>query len=97
MFDTMYYGVYFFFASMMVLAAIFVFFLVPETKGIPLEKMDRLFEPGLAARHAHRVVMAEVRVEDEEFRRRSVGGGGGGGDADRKEREFVDEKQVERV
>jgi hypothetical protein len=36
-------GVYFFFASMMILSIPFVFFLIPETKGIPLESMDRLF------------------------------------------------------
>ena len=31
-------GVYFFFATMMILSIIFVFFLIPETKGIPLER-----------------------------------------------------------
>lgn len=35
------YGTYFFFASLMVLAAFFVFFLIPETKSVPLEAMDR--------------------------------------------------------
>ena len=33
-------GVYFFFASMMLLSIIFVFFLIPETKGIPLESSE---------------------------------------------------------
>ena len=32
-------GVYFFFATMMILSIPFVFFLIPETKGIPLESM----------------------------------------------------------
>ena len=57
---------------MMLLAAVFVFFLVPETKGIPLEKMDRLFEPNLPARRAHKVVMAEAQADDREFRRHSA-------------------------
>lgn len=39
MFDSMYYGVYMFFASLMICSAVFVFFLIPETKGIPLEKV----------------------------------------------------------
>jgi hypothetical protein len=33
-------GVYFFFASMMLLSIVFVFFLIPETKGIPLESSE---------------------------------------------------------
>jgi hypothetical protein len=72
MFDSMYYGVYMFFASLMICSAIFVFFLIPETKGIPLEKMDRLFEKGLPARKAHKVVLAEVQMQDRDFRRGSI-------------------------
>lgn len=37
------YGTYFFFASMMILMGIWSFFCVPETKGLSLEEMDRLF------------------------------------------------------
>ncbi|KAH6639702.1 general substrate transporter [Boeremia exigua] len=44
MFNTMSYGVYFFFACLMILSVPFVYFLIPETKGIPLERMDELFE-----------------------------------------------------
>lgn len=44
MFLTMGYGVYFFFASLMILSIPFVYFLIPETKSVPLEAMDRLFE-----------------------------------------------------
>lgn len=77
---------------MMLLAAVFVFFLVPETKGIPLEKMDRLFEPNLPARRAHKVVMAEAHADDREFRRQSTAEGATG-----KDRDFVSEKQVESV
>lgn len=93
MFDNMYYGVYFFFASMMIIAAIFVFFLVPETKGIPLEKMDRLFAPGVPARKSHKLILAEVQREDEDFRRASVQDDG----SDGKERELMTERRVENV
>ncbi|RMZ84103.1 hypothetical protein DV738_g516, partial [Chaetothyriales sp. CBS 135597] len=72
MFATMYYGVYFFFASLMLLSFVYVYFLVPETKGIPLEKMDRLFSSGLPARRAHKVVLSELRLEDQVFRRDSI-------------------------
>jgi hypothetical protein len=92
MFDTMYYGVYFFFASMMLCAAVFVYFLIPETKAIPLEKMDRLFSGGLPARKAHAIVLAELRAEDAEFRRDATDG--------HKVDEagyVVDEKRVENV
>lgn len=92
--DSAYYGVYFFFASMMILAAVFVFFLIPETKGIPLEKMDSLFEPSLPARRAHKVVLAEVQAEDREFRRQSVGHESA---EESKERDIVNAKQVESV
>ncbi|CAG9941607.1 unnamed protein product [Clonostachys rosea f. rosea IK726] len=44
MFNAWGYGVYFFFASLMVLSVFFVFFCIPETKAIPLESVDRLFE-----------------------------------------------------
>ncbi len=83
---------YFFFASLMLCSGVYVFFLVPETKAVPLEKMDRLFSSGLPARKAHAVVMAELRVEDQEFRRDSIQGG--------KAEEagyIVDEKRVESV
>ena len=74
MFDSMYYGVYMFFASLMICSAIFVFFLIPETKGIPLEAMDRLFSREHSARNAHKIVLAEVRMDDQDFRRNSLQG-----------------------
>jgi len=61
-------GVYFFFASMMLLSIVFVWFLVPETKSIPLESMDRLFEIRPVSK-ANKVVIEEVRLREEEFRR----------------------------
>lgn len=68
MFNTMGYGVFFFFAALMICSFPFVYFLVPETKGVPLEKMDGLFDRRLPARKAHKVVMAQLRQDEEEFR-----------------------------
>ncbi|KAH7028800.1 general substrate transporter [Microdochium trichocladiopsis] len=67
MFLTMGYGVYFFFASLMIMSATFVFFLMPETKGLPLEAMNRLFEVK-PTRKAHAIVLEELRAQEEEFR-----------------------------
>ena len=67
-------GVYFFFASMMILSTPFVFFLIPETKGIPLESMDRLFmvKP---VRKAHPTIRNEDMVREESFRQDAEGAG----------------------
>lgn len=67
MFLTMSYGVYMFFGALMIFSVAFVYFLIPETKSIPLETMDRLFlvKP---VRRANGVIMEELRVQDEEFR-----------------------------
>ncbi|KAH8882186.1 general substrate transporter [Thozetella sp. PMI_491] len=67
MFEAMGYGVYFFFASLSLLAFFFAFFLIPETSHVPLEKIDRLFEIKPVWR-AHGTLMAQLRVEEEEFR-----------------------------
>lgn len=67
MFAEMGYGVYFLFASLMILSVFFVYFLMPETKGIPLESMDRLFEIK-PPRNAHGILVEELRREEEEFR-----------------------------
>lgn len=70
MFNAWGYGVYFFFASLMVLSTFFVFFLVPETKSIPLEVMDRLFETKPVWR-ANKAIMAELT--NSEFRQNADG------------------------
>ncbi|KAK4907830.1 hypothetical protein LTR66_017610, partial [Elasticomyces elasticus] len=44
MFSAMGYGVYFFFASLMMCSIVFVYFLVPETKGLSLEQVDHMME-----------------------------------------------------
>ncbi|KAK5008041.1 hypothetical protein LTR28_004507 [Elasticomyces elasticus] len=67
-------GVYFFFASMMILSIAFVWFLIPETKSVPLESMDRLFEIK-PVRNANKIVLAEVRATEEEFRMDAEGAG----------------------
>ncbi|CZT05917.1 probable plastidic glucose transporter 4 [Rhynchosporium agropyri] len=68
MFDAMGYGVYFFFASLMICSAVFVYFLLPETKNIPLEGIDRLFDRRLRATEAHRIVWGELMYEEEALR-----------------------------
>ena len=68
------YGVYMFFASMMIVSIIFAWFFVPETKGVPLERMDRLFSIRPCVK-AHRIVMDEVRADEEEFRHDVEGAG----------------------
>lgn len=60
-------GVYFFFASMMILSVVFVYFLIPETKSIPLESMDRLFM-ARPVRKANKLILEEDRLREEEFR-----------------------------
>ncbi|OGE56334.1 hypothetical protein PENARI_c003G03886 [Penicillium arizonense] len=67
MFATMGYGVYFFFASLMICSIVFVYFLVPETKGIPLESMDQLFDIKPVWR-AHGRMVAQLREDEARFR-----------------------------
>ncbi|CAI6340073.1 unnamed protein product [Periconia digitata] len=74
MFNTMEYGVYFFFASLMVLSIPFIYFLVPETKGIPLEHMDELFSYK-NVRKAHGEMLIKLRQDEEEFRHDAEGAG----------------------
>lgn len=67
MFEAMGYGVYFFFASLSFLAFFFAFFLIPETSGIPLEKVDRLFEQKPVWR-ANKKLKEILKEEEEQFR-----------------------------
>ncbi|OAA60352.1 quinate permease [Niveomyces insectorum RCEF 264] len=49
MFKSITYGTFLFFGCMTVLGGIYMYVFVPETRGVPLENMDILFEaPGLA-------------------------------------------------
>jgi len=63
MFLTMGYGVYLFFATMMIISIPYIVFFLPETKAIPLEEMDRLFAPGMGSWNANTKVMAELQRE----------------------------------
>lgn len=63
MFLKMSYGVYMFFASLMLLSIPYVFFLIPETKGVPLEKMDELFEIK-PAHKAHKIMLQKLAEEE---------------------------------
>ena len=72
MFLKMDYGVYFFFASLMILSTIFVYVFIPETKGLPLDTMNRLFEIKPVSK-AHAQLCEELRVQEEEFRRNAEG------------------------
>lgn len=61
-------GVWFFFASMQMLSIPFVYFLLPETKSVPLEQMDQLFDKSLKPWRAHEAVMADLQAMNQEFR-----------------------------
>ncbi|KAI4718882.1 quinate permease [Aureobasidium sp. EXF-10727] len=67
-------GVYFFFAGMMLLSVVFVWFLIPETKSVPLESMNRLFEIRPCSK-ANAIVMREVQEAEAEFREDAEGAG----------------------
>ncbi|GAA5861662.1 hypothetical protein JCM1840_005224 [Sporobolomyces johnsonii] len=58
------YGVYLFFATMQVLSIPYIVFLLPETRHVPLEEMDRLFAQKNVWT-ANKVVMAELKREHE--------------------------------
>jgi len=58
------FGVYLFFAGMQIVSIFYVWFLLPETKGIPLESMDALFEEYKSTpRKAHGKVMEQLENE----------------------------------
>ncbi|GHJ85416.1 hypothetical protein NliqN6_1818 [Naganishia liquefaciens] len=61
MFKSMGYGVYLLFASLMVVSIFFVYFFVPETSHIQLERMDELFSSELKPWKAHAVVIERQR------------------------------------
>ncbi|GAK67192.1 quinate permease [Moesziomyces antarcticus] len=71
MFAKMDYGVYLFFATMMVIGTVYIYLFMPETKGIPIEEMDNLHEKR-PQRHAHRMVLEELRTRAAERRGEAV-------------------------
>ncbi|KAJ9207608.1 hypothetical protein DTO027B5_6097 [Paecilomyces variotii] len=68
MFSSMKYGVWFFFAGLQLLSVPFVYFLLPETKGVPLEQIDMLFSKELKPWKAHETVMDEIRGSEMQYR-----------------------------
>jgi len=62
MFSSMGYGVYIFFASMLILASIYAWFFIHETKGVRMDQMDELF--GFQRPHTE---FAMKDVDDGEF------------------------------
>ncbi|KAL1904713.1 hypothetical protein Sste5344_009577 [Sporothrix stenoceras] len=74
MFAAMGYGVYFFFAALSLGAFVFTFFLIPETKGVPLEAMDRLFKIK-PVWNAHKQLMSQLHIDEEQFRVNIKGSG----------------------
>jgi len=63
------YGVYIFFASMLVLASIYAWFFIHETKGVRMDQMDALFgfaRPARSRGYASKIVEeGECFDEDE--------------------------------
>ncbi|KAL1410853.1 hypothetical protein Q8F55_001796 [Vanrija albida] len=53
---------FFFFFALNILFGLFVFFFLPETKGVPLENMEQLFAG--PARQAHRLDLQQVDSDD---------------------------------
>ena len=68
------FGMYFFFGAVSACAVLFTWWLVPETKSVPLDRMDRLFEVR-PVRKARGVVMGELEVENWEGGRGEKGRG----------------------
>ena len=64
MFNSMKFGVYLFFASLMVLSIPVVWFIVPETAHVRLEEMSALF--ALPPRKAHGIIMQRARESRDE-------------------------------
>lgn len=58
----------------MIASIVFVWFLLPETKSIPLEDMDRLFETK-PVRKANKIIIDQDRERDAEFRHDAEGAG----------------------
>ncbi|BGP51853.1 hypothetical protein JCM10450v2_007809 [Rhodotorula kratochvilovae] len=86
------YGVFVFFALMMALSIPYVYFLLPETKSVPREEVDRLFRSGLTPRHANRVVLTELSAERDHHSGAfaTAGGQGSTSEKDKGEEEYIE-------
>ena len=56
----------------MIMSVVFVYFFIPETKSIPLESMDKLFEARPVSK-ANKIVLADLRMDEELFRQDAAG------------------------
>ena len=68
------YGVYIFFASMLVLASIYAWFFIHETKGVRMDQMDELFgfeRPTFARDYTSKIV-EEGDYDDEQAGERGL-------------------------
>ncbi|KAF9477819.1 MFS quinate transporter QutD [Pholiota conissans] len=63
MFLAMSYGVYIFFATFMIISIAFVYFVLPESRQVPLERMNELFDNDVRPWEAHDIVMSRTRNE----------------------------------
>jgi hypothetical protein len=61
MLQTIGFGTYIFFAAWCLVALLFVFFVVPETKGKSLEEMDEVF--GDSAAHEEKMHLVRIAAE----------------------------------
>lgn len=64
-FAAMGFGVYFMFAGCMTVFPFVIFCFYPETKGVPLEAVDYLFESGVPAWRAREYALSKLASEDE--------------------------------
>ena len=65
-------GTYFVFASFLAVAVLFVFFFVPETRGLDMESMDELFGGPQAGAHARALDIDEEKAATETIERKEV-------------------------
>lgn len=66
------YGTYMFFGSLMIVMGIWAFFFIPETKGLTLEEMDKLFGGvGTSQAEVEAKVKAE-QIEDADYDRKEM-------------------------
>lgn len=61
------YGLYFLFASCMVVFPVVIFLLYPETKGVPLEVIDHLFEVPAWKGRAFALEQFQIEFENGQF------------------------------